>query len=322
MNSQKKFAFIAGGVVVVLGCAWWGLSAYAANKAEDDIVAFLNKNGVRDAVHWNSISASPFGSATLNDVVIGTPSSPFARIQNVEIKSFRDEAERKSGDVVFRNAALADGDSPLSKFDFIRQGGKVDLPPGTLSVKWDLQRGKDEAEIRLGLEQPDAFNATLNLGLDRVNALVAMGDVGNIEQMAMAGLFGLDRALGRLKEVQIKSVDLNVKDEGYVKRSIELHKRYNVSVVPGEGSAEKQRKANFEQSIDTFRDRCIQRKELVGFADNNDACKALVNFLSGKDRVLKFVASPRSGVPLSELVNTRLWDFNKSLALFSPKLSN
>lgn len=324
MIKQKK-ALIAGGVVVALGCAWWGLSAYAANKAEDKLVAFLEKIGQRDAVHWKSISASPFGSATLKDVTIGSPASPAARIEAISIDSFRDDADRKSGDVVFRGAALADGYSPLSKLEFIRQGGKVDLPPATLSMKWDYQRGDDRAEVRLGLEQPEALNANLNLELERVNGAVAMGDSGNLGQIAMMGMFGLgrlDRALVPLGDLRIKAIDLSVRDDGYVKRSIELYKRYNVTIAPGEGNAEKQRNKNFEKSIDALTEMCIQRNQLAGFADNKDACKALLGFASGDDKALKLSASPRSGVALSELTNSRLTDFNKVLVLFSPKLSN
>lgn len=324
MIKQKK-ALIAGGVVVALGCAWWGLGVYASNKAEDKLVAFLESIGQRDAVHWKSLSASPFGSATLKDVTIGSPSSPTARIDAISIASLRNDADRKSGDVVFRGAAMANGFSPLSTLEFTRQGGKTDLPPATLSLKWDYQRDDDKAEVRIGLEQPDALNANLELALERVNGAVAMGDSGNLGQIAMMGMFGLgrlDRALAPLADLRIKAIDLSVKDEGYVKRSIELYKRYNVTIVPGEGSAEKQRNKNFEKSIDALTKMCIERKQLAGFADNKDACKALFGFASGDDKALKLSASPRSGVALSELINSRLTDFNKALALFSPKLSN
>lgn len=56
---KQKNGLIAGGVVVVLACAWWGLGAYASGKAEDEIVALLDKTGQRDMVRWQSISASP-----------------------------------------------------------------------------------------------------------------------------------------------------------------------------------------------------------------------------------------------------------------------
>ena len=71
MIKQKK-SLIAGGVVAALACAWWGLGVYASGKAEDELLALLDKTGQRDMVHWKSISASPFGSAKLKEVTIGS----------------------------------------------------------------------------------------------------------------------------------------------------------------------------------------------------------------------------------------------------------
>lgn len=324
MINQKK-GLIAGGVVVVLACAWWGLSAYASGRAEDEIVALLDKTGQRDMVHWESISASPFGSAKLKRVTIGPASSPVAVIDTIKVSGLRNTADRRSGDVTIEGAALPSGISVLSQTDLARQGGKLDLPPANVRVRWDYQRDDDNAEIELNLEQPDALTADLSLSLERVNGAVAMAEDGaGLAAMGMMGLMGmgrLDRALAPLGELRIKSGSLSVKDDGHVKRSIELFKRYNLVATPGEGNPEKQRAKQFDKIVSDGKKRCIDQKTLAGFKDNEDACKAAANFASGDKRAITLTLNPRNGVSLAELMSSAN-NQSKALTLLAPTLEN
>lgn len=325
MIKQKK-SLIAGGVVAALACAWWGLGVYASGKAEDELLALLDKTGQRDMVHWKSISASPFGSAKLKEVTIGSPASPVARIETVKISGLRNSYDRQSGDVTIEGAALPNGNSVLSQTDLIRQAGKSDLPPANLRVRWDYQRDDDNASIHLNLEQPDALDAELTLGLERVNGAAALAEdgaaLGALGMMGIMGLGRIDRALAPLAQVRITEGSLSLKDDGYVKRSIELYKRYNIAAVPGEGNPDKQRAKLFEKFIDDARKQCVQRQAMAGFEDNDDACSAAANFASGEDREIHLTLNPRNGVSVAEMLSGGGRDYSKVLALFSPTLKN
>lgn len=322
---KQKNGLIAGGVVVVLACAWWGLGAYASGKAEDEIVALLDKTGQRDNVRWQSISASPFGSAKLKQVSIGPAAAPVALIDTVKISGLRNTADRRSGDVTIEGAALPNGSSVLSQTDLARQAGKLNLPPANLRVRWDYQRDDDNAEIQLNLEQPDALNADLSLNLQRVNDAVAMAEDGSgLAAVGMMGIFGMgriDRALAPLAQVRIQSGSLSVKDDGYVKRSVELFKRYNLNPVPGDGNPEKQRAKQFEKFVDDSKMRCFNQKTLAGFKDNEDACKAIANFASGDKRSITLTLNPRNGVSLGELF-AGASNQAQVFALLAPTLDN
>lgn len=324
MTNQKK-GLIAGGVVVVLACAWWGLGAYASGKAEDELVALLDKTGQRDMVHWKSISASPFGSAKLKGVTIGSMASPVASIETVKISGLRNTRDRQSGDVTIEGAALPNGNSVLSQTALIRQAGKADLPPADLRVRWDYQRDDDNAEIELSLQQPEALNAELSLALERVNGAVALAEdgaaLGALGMMGIMGMGRIDRALAPLAQMRITAGSLSLKDDGYVKRSIELYKRYNIPAVPGDGNPDKQRGKQFEKFVNDAKKKCIQQNALSGFKDNEDACEAIANFASGEDSTIKLSLNPRNGVSVAEMLSGGS-NYNKALALFSPTLKN
>lgn len=325
-----KKALIAGGVVVALGVIWFGLGAYASSKAEDRLIAYLDKNGQRANVQWKSVSASIFGSATVKEVTIGTPGKPMALIERVRVSDLRDDRDRQSGDVVLENATLPDGRSPLAQLNVFLQAGKADLPAATLNVRWDYRRDDDKADVSIGLRQPRALDADLALTLEHLGPAVAMStDPSALAGVAMAGAFGglgglgrMDRTLAPLAEVRVKSLSLKVKDDGYVQRSIALYKRYNVPAVPGDGSAGKQRDKKFAEAVKQGRGWCEQRNLLAGFKDNADACKALANFLGGDDNTLKFETNARAPVSLADLLSGGMTDYHKTLALFSPSLSN
>ena len=319
---KQKNGLIAGGVVVVLACAWWGLGAYASGKAEDEIVALLDKTGQRDMVRWQSISASPFGSAKLKQVTVGPAGSPIALIDTVKISGLRNTSDRRSGDVTIEGAALPNGTSVLSQTDLARQAGKLDLPPANLRVRWDYQRDDDNAELQLTLEQPEALNAELSLSLERVNGAVALAeDSDALVRLAMMGMGRIDRALAPLAELRIKSGSLSVKDDGYVKRSLELFKRYNLTAEPGEGNPDKQRAKQFDKLVSDSQKRCENQKTLAGFDDNDDACQALARFASGDKRTIALTLNPRNGVSIAELLSSAN-NQGKVFALLAPTLEN
>lgn len=324
MINQKK-GLIAGGVVVVLACAWWGLGAYASGKAEDEIVALLDKTGQRDMVRWQSISASPFGSAKLKQVTVGPAGSPIALIDTVKISGLRNTSDRRSGDVTIEGAALPNGTSVLSQTDLARRAGKLDLPPANLRVRWDYQRDDDNAELQLTLEQPEALNAELALSLERVNGAVSLAEdrdaLVGLAMMGMMGMGRIDRKLAPLAELRIKSGSLSVKDDGYVQRSVELFKRYNLSAEPGEGNPDKQRAKQFDKLVSDSQKRCEDQKSLAGFDDNDDACQALARFASGDKRTIALTLNPRNGVSIAELLSSAN-NQSKAFALLAPTLEN
>lgn len=324
MIKQKK-GLIAGGVVVVLACAWWGLGAYASGKAEDEIVALLDKTGQRDMVRWQSISASPFGSAKLKQVTVGPAGSPIALIDTVKISGLRNTSDRRSGDVTIEGAALPNGTSVLSQTDLARRAGKLDLPPANLRVRWDYQRDDDNAELQLTLEQPEALNAELALNLERVNGAVSLAEdrdaLVGLAMMGMMGMGRIDRKLAPLAELRIKSGSLSVKDDGYVQRSVELFKRYNLTAEPGEGNPDKQRAKQFDKLVSDSQKRCEDQKSLAGFDDNDDACQALARFASGDKRTIALTLNPRNGVSIAELLSSAN-NQSKVFALLAPTLEN
>jgi len=319
MAIKQNKLLAAGAVVVVLGLAWWGAGRYASSKAEQKLTAVLDKAGQRDMVHWASISASPFGSATLKEVSIGPQGQPMAVMERVDISGLRTDPDHQSGDVSIHGLALPNGFSPLGTFELIQNGGKTDLPPSDVSLNWDYQRGDDHAAVHVSLQQPQALNAELELQLGAVNGVAALAD--NPAIMA-AGLLGMGNAMAPLAAIRIEQGKLTIKDDGYVKRSIALYKRYNIPVVPGEGSADKQRDKGFDQRMTQMRQECKKEQRLKGATDNDDACDAVIRFMSGDDDTFKIETKPEGGVSLQQVFRAGMGNYQALLGSFAPTLSN
>ena len=213
----------------------------------------------------------------------------------------------------------------LSQTDLARRAGKLDLPPANLRVRWDYQRDDDNAELQLTLEQPEALNAELALSLERVNGAVTLAEdrdaLVGLAMMGMMGMGRIDRALAPLAELRIKSGSLSVKDDGYVQRSVELFKRYNLTAEPGEGNPDKQRAKQFDKLVSDSQKRCEDQKTLAGFDDNDDACQAIARFASGDKRTIALTLNPRNGVSIAELLSSAN-NQGKVFALLAPSLEN
>ncbi|MBI9081646.1 MAG: hypothetical protein JEY79_18145 [Pseudodesulfovibrio sp.] len=70
MQLLKNKYLIAATAVVVLACAYLASNNYAVGYATDRIESFLIKNNLDDKVKYDSVSASIFGSACINNVTI------------------------------------------------------------------------------------------------------------------------------------------------------------------------------------------------------------------------------------------------------------
>ena len=336
MTQQKKYLAIAGGALTIFVVGWFALSHVATNRAEEQIVAALDNHGLRDKVQWENLSASPFGTVRIKNLTVQiTPKGEVTRIGQVVLSNFLDEAERKSADVQLTDIVDANGHSPLGKAGFMAAAGRTDLPPLALHLKWDMRLGDNEGQFDMVVNQPEAFRGNLNLQLEQIASLgqlpnglptdrkgpQGLGYLASRGGFGLGSIFGL---MGTLGEIKLRTLHADIEDDGYVKRSIALYKRYTVNVTPDGGRLASQRDAGFDQQIRASLNTCQKQPPelLKGLPDRDDACASVMDFISGDSDSLTIDLEPRQPISLSSLVQMGMTNPARLLPLLNPEIGS
>jgi hypothetical protein len=339
MQMTPRIKLIGGGVLGVLVVGWFALSQYAAGRAEAHIDAALGRHGVRDQVHWETVSASPFGGrVTLADVrVDGALAGESMRIDTVRIDDFVDATERKRAVLHFGGIRLESGHSPLGSIEAVRATGRHDFPPASATVRWDLDLDDDTLELSIELAQPALMNASVTLELERVARMLgALEEAGSGARpgrfdgpgagmrpdnplQALGSVFGLMSLAG---EVRLRQASASVHDDGYIARSIALHKRYGIVVSHDGGSPADQREAAFEQTVAEARRQCAADLPLSDRDAREDACETLIDFASGERKSVRLTLEPQRPLPLGELLELMMKDPARAVPLLRPAVDS
>ena len=316
--SQRNLMLAGGGVTVALVVGWVVLGQVADSKAEAAIVQMLDEHGMRDQVSWKSVSASPFGgSVRLDEVRIeGALGDGDVRIAQIDVDDFVDEPQRKRAELRMHGVATGEGFSPLGGVGFVQASGRSQLPPATVAMHWEMDLDDDAMTLALEVDQPELMKARLDLALERVGALARLGD-GGVGASAFAlggdtrprrgrggpppGMAMAFQMLESIGEVRLKHLEAAVRDDGYVKRSIALHKRYGIPVSPAEGSAAAQRDKRFEADIGKARSDCERDLPVDNVGDRKQACATLIEFIGGEADSIRLTLKPQRPVSFSEV---------------------
>ncbi|MGE4449941.1 hypothetical protein [Castellaniella sp.] len=313
MDKQKKILAAGGVAALVLAGGWMAASHVAASRAEDRLYAFLDQYKLRDAVHWQSLSASPFGSATLKGITIrlgGGQNAENVAIERIRLSDLEDSEDRKSARIEVTDIAGDDGRSLLNRTSLIQAAGRSDLPPFSLALDWRLDRKDDTGALNLSLEQPKAFDGEFSLELNRVRDLLRLADDGRDGLQDLAGGFGFLGPLGalamvgqKIQRMEVRAVRASVRDDGYAERSRTLAMRHDFDAVPDGGPAGAQRERWFEEKADAGREQCKKDPEAVfnGAPLGRDDCLALLDFVTGESSKLSVKMEPARPVSLEQL---------------------
>ena len=335
MNQKNKHLAIGGAIAAVAVVGWFALSSLATNRAEESISAFLDEYGIRQNVQWESLSASPFGNVKIEKVSIRVSSEAEAlRIEHIQLKDFTNTQDRKRIDLQLNGMSDAQGYSPLGNIDYIQAGGRANLPPLSVHVKWDMHLDDDEGQVELLFNQPDSMLGGLAFELDKISVLANLQQnilAGSLSGMGMGmaerSLFGghpilsaAQGVLATLGEVRLKSLDANIKDEGHMARSIALYKRYSVNLSPTDSNPGKARDKKFKEEIKSGLKACQAEASntFKGVPKAKYSCEAILDFASGESRHLTLKAKPTQPVSMLALFQTAMSRPERAVVLMKP----
>ncbi|MBU4612247.1 hypothetical protein IMZ29_17370 [Achromobacter sp. GG226] len=297
MARRTRFLAVAGGVVALGVAAWFGTTHLATQRAEAAVIDLLQQRGLRDHVHWRSLSATPLGSVTLREVTVTGPDAVTAlTLDAVTISDLQHHATQSRGRLGLRGVSAPDGNSPLADLPLVHAGGVVALPPMHADVAWDLDRVQGDATVSVAIDQPEALRAEADVSIVGLAPILEAlttgaispmdpGSVGPKVWIELGGPIGLVR--GRVA----------VTDQGHVTRSLALHKRYAYALDAQGASPAEQRDAAFAQAVQKEEVDCPAALAQFGA---EDSCKAILAFVSGQEKSLTVRADPPVVVVLGQ----------------------
>lgn len=306
-KQQQKTVAIVVGSFVLLVILWMAMSAYASKQAENKLNEKLQELGMQDAVGWSSIKSSPLGGKTvikdLNiDYVLDLGVMSFGYEMNalkVVLNNFNSEAqiikdasfelygveippELKSGK---RNGLAKFHTNILMKGAL--QSGISDLPPFDLNLAWEID--DNEAELGFVVIQPEMADI-------EVDAVLNGNFKPLIEQVAknpnrVANLAGLQAGLDR--STTLEFLDIKLKDDGFVKRSHDLSKRYALA------------NANPEDEIDIEKGVInLCENEFKQYLSNKNGCDPVSEFITADNDELQLTSEFPSPISSAVIVNS------------------
>src|SRR5690606_30294220 len=201
----------------------------------------------------------------------------------------------------------------------------------------------DDDDLALGIliGQPDAIEAQGTFEFERVGTLLraasAMQSPGSGQSFgwpARAGkaqrpadpFAGLGSMLGMLEalgDVRVRRVALALRDDGYIRRSVALHKRYAIPISLTGGSADEQRSQGFAATLEGARADCEKDFPFGSSAsERRRSCVHVLDFLSGKQSSLTLTLRPERPVPLSGLLESGFKDAPRLMQLLKPEIGS
>lgn len=277
---SKKIGIIVGAVIVLLLAVWFGGSWYASKKAEEQLEEFVYSNGLQKVVHWDKVSASILGSATISNMNIAFNKRDVFLIKELNINAFKDDYDRKLIDLSIHGLTDKDGKAPsfITK-ELAKEIGKVQIEFIDGKMKVDLNYDSDEGELEFGINIPHVGSIATFAHFEQIYPIRGILDSTRSEDLGGLGSFALMAKFAVAAE-QLRFLDagFSVKDDGFMKRRLALYKRYADVPLPGK-DLDKQQENLLKQYIQTGKERCIEGLEVH---NAKFTCEEISNFFSGE----------------------------------------
>ncbi|HUB49809.1 MAG TPA: hypothetical protein VMB73_32960 [Acetobacteraceae bacterium] len=228
--------YIAGGAVAVAVLAAGGF--YFAKQQADEtarrqVSAFLLRSGLSGRVSYKDVSGSPFGSATLSNVLIRQPDGAIvAKVGALQVSGLE-----TSGNAVTA-VSLSGSGVEIPTLAFIRSNPDIPVSTVLLGLGYTTLKGNaslsfhmDDARQTLALtlggkfDNFGTFEATVTLGgLTSAVETIAlqMANAQTDEQQIGAATLGLTALQSTLNSVSLVKADITVDDSGLFQRRTQI----------------------------------------------------------------------------------------------------
>ncbi|MFV9475126.1 hypothetical protein ACM5Q9_11965 [Advenella sp. RU8] len=279
--SKKLLSLIGAGLLILIAAIWFLGNNYATRTAEEEISATLAATPLANEIHWEKLSANILGTVTIENVTIGKR-KPFLNIQKLQLSGFENSASRLQGQLVLTGVTDANGQSPLLENTLLQNAGYDKADPLNVSLDLDALKTKGTAEVRFNLDQREVIKIDSSFSISQAQQLMAVLSSGlenSKEAFSPMMMFSIG---AMLEPININNTEIEIEDQGYMKKVNALTNQYNIPLLPSEKTldtekfAKEQQQANIEQAIQQC---ALPDPENQLFEKPVETCKAIAKFM-------------------------------------------
>jgi hypothetical protein len=322
----QKRLLVPAAAVAIVAAGYFGLCAYASKQAQKRLDDFVYDNHLSGAISWDSVSSSPLGGkVVLKGVEFGEGKAGGLRADKVTLTDLinndsRSRVRIEATGVQASNGSLqglqelgamasmmgmGGGLRGVNSFGPLLSSGRNELKPFDLMLSVDLDDDATRATGETFVDMPDLFTFSASYRMDNVKGLHrAVNDLQHGDKSSGYEVLGLavQGVQGAFARAELSDLKVSFKDKGMVKRSALLQQRYATPLDPTAGSADKQRQAWFEKSLDKWQKSCES-----GMRENapmlSDGCELMVKLFKGKNDGIELTIDPKDPVRVMDLMS-------------------
>lgn len=276
-------------LAIIAIAAWFFLSNTVNKKAEEQLQQYLVDNNLEGKLKWESLDASPTGTATLKNVsFLDDQGDVLMTAEEFLLKRYKEDETILETEVEIKRLVEVKQLGLQEALNDLYE--LIDTPsPNYIDLKWEvsLDNNKQKSYMRSVALLPELIEIESEITGDspaKIRELSALtASSYNPENANQQELMELYAALG---EVQIKSLTVGLQDKGAIEKL-----RYEFFTVNGLADPETQ-EAQLEEEVANATARCINEPDLDVLVKNTEAaCNKLMSFLEGSDDDIKFILS-------------------------------
>ena len=305
-KSKLRNPFIIVLVIALIGvAAWYFLSNTVNKKAEEQLQLFLTENNLQDQVKWESLEASPTGSARLKKVsFIDTKGALFMTAEELHLKHFKQDEKLLETEAEIKGLVDVSGGAFQEQLNELYQLVGVESP-NYIDLLWqiNLDNTQQKSVMSSHILLPALFIVETELITDNpekirelskvVNSTAGFEEPGEEEILALFDM---------MSDIKIQHLTFGLVEKGGVEKL--RHQFVKTELQTGTEALEpEQEEELLAQEIATARKECLVNSELrVILKDQERACNDIFDFVSGTQDAIKFKASLAKPVAFDEIL--------------------
>lgn len=305
-KSKLRNPFIIVLVIALIGvAAWYFLSNTVNKKAEEQLQLFLIENNLQDQVKWESLEASPSGTASLKKVsFIDTEGELFMTAEELHLKHFKQDEMVLETEVEVKGLVDVSGLAFQEQFNGVYELVGLESP-NYIDLSWqiNLDNTQQKSVMNSDILFPELFVVETEIITDNPEKIRELSKLVNesagLEEPSETEILAL---FDMMSDIKIQNLNIGLVEKGGVEK---LRHEFIKSELDVEAEAieSEQGQELLAQEIATGREECLREAELgVVLKDQESACNRIFDFISGTDDAIKFKASLAKPVSFDEIL--------------------
>lgn len=294
-------------IAVVAIAAWYFLSNTVNKKAEEHLEQYLIENNLQDRLKWESLEASPTGSANLKNVTfLDENGELFLTADELNLLHFKQDENVLETKAEIKGLVDVQGIALQDALDDLYE--QVGIPAAkSIDIAWEmkLDNTQQTSYMMSDVLLPNLFSVQSEINADspeQIRALAKMSnnsslnENGELSEEDLAGLMSL------MSDVKIHGVNIGLVEKGGIER---LRQDIFASELSDDADnlSPEQLNTEIEQAIAEAREVCLNEPQLANVLTNQEtACNKTMDFLSGSSEALKVKIATAKPFSLDEIV--------------------